>query len=232
MENIRISVSESGQEDSFSVIRVDGVIDTLTATKLEEVLDRLLQRDRFNIILDLAGVDYISSAGWGIFISRIKEIRENKGDIKLANMIPNVFEIYELLEFDNILGAYENINSAKTAFNASPGAEPAKKKDQAVGARTIVEELPSGFEMVSKSKGNLPSGGMESKAPDSQLEEAVLNAVREDPFYSISEIKLVIRETAPNCRIGWWGIFNILRRHKLIFRRSRFLYARKWRKRS
>nr|HID60195.1 STAS domain-containing protein [Desulfobacterales bacterium] len=33
------------------------------------------------IIIDLAGVDYISSAGWGIFISSIREIRANNGDI-------------------------------------------------------------------------------------------------------------------------------------------------------
>ncbi|RKX30603.1 MAG: hypothetical protein DRP46_05065, partial [Candidatus Zixiibacteriota bacterium] len=115
MENIKISVSESSRDDTISAVRVDGVIDTLTATQLEEVLDKLIKRGRFGIILDLAGVDYISSAGWGIFISRIKEIRDNNGDIKLANMVPNVLEIYELLEFDNILSSYESVNSARAA---------------------------------------------------------------------------------------------------------------------
>jgi len=66
MSDIKISVSESGSDDAISIIRVDGVIDTLTATQLEEVLDRLLKRGRFHLILDLAGVDYISSAGWGL----------------------------------------------------------------------------------------------------------------------------------------------------------------------
>ncbi len=128
MDNIKISVSESGRDDSISIIRVDGVIDTLTATRLEEVFDRILKRNRFNIILDLAGVDYISSAGWGIFISRIKEVRENKGDIKLANMVPNVYEIYELLEFDNVLSAFENVGSAKSAFSGAVGGDGVKKK--------------------------------------------------------------------------------------------------------
>ncbi len=130
MSDIKISVSEGGADDAISIIRVDGVIDTLTATQLEEVLDRLIKRDRFHIILGLAGVDYISSAGWGIFISRIKEIREGKGDIKLANMVPNVMEVYELLEFDSILSAHENINGARMSFNSGQGGPSVKKKDR------------------------------------------------------------------------------------------------------
>ena len=130
MSDIKISVSEGGSDDVISIIRVDGVIDTLTATQLEEVLERLLKRGRFLIILDLAGVDYISSAGWGIFISRIKEIREGKGDIKLANMVPNVMEVYELLEFDSILSAHESINGARISFDSGQGGPSVKKKDR------------------------------------------------------------------------------------------------------
>jgi anti-sigma B factor antagonist len=129
MSDIKISVSESGADDAISIIRVDGVIDTLTATQLEEVLDRLLKRGRFQLVFDLAGVDYISSAGWGIFISRIKEIRQGNGDIKLANMVPNVMEVYELLEFDSILTAHESINGARLAFDSGQSGTPSKKKE-------------------------------------------------------------------------------------------------------
>lgn len=128
MENIKISVSESGRDTDLSVVRIDGVIDTLTATQLEDVLERLLKRGQYKIILDLAGVDYISSAGWGIFISRIKEIREKGGDIKLANMVANVYEIYELLEFDNILSSYDSVNTAKSDFEGTLERNPLKKK--------------------------------------------------------------------------------------------------------
>ncbi len=126
MENISISLSESDQ-DKVSEVRVDGVIDTTTAGELEQVIDSLLKRDRYRMVLDLAGVDYISSAGWGIFISHIKEVRANGGDIKLANMITNVYEIYELLEFDKVLKVYGSVDAAREDFQtASPG--PSKKK--------------------------------------------------------------------------------------------------------
>ena len=101
MSDIKISVETTQVpeiDDEITVIRVDGVIDTMTASELEKVTNSLLEQKRYKIIVDLGGVDYISSAGWGIFISNIREIRLNNGDIKLARMIPNVYEIFELLE--------------------------------------------------------------------------------------------------------------------------------------
>jgi len=122
MSDIKISVETTqipGLETEITITRVDGVIDTMTATELEKVTNSLLSQKRYNIIVDLGGVDYISSAGWGIFISNIREIRLNKGDIKLARMIPNVYEIFELLEFDSILKAFDNIEKAKNDFGGS-----------------------------------------------------------------------------------------------------------------
>lgn len=128
MDNISISLQES-KSTGISEVRIDGVIDTLTSSELEEVFETLLKRDRYRIIVDLAGVEYISSAGWGIFIAHIKEIHENGGDIKLANMIPNVYEIYELLEFDNVLKAYPSLEEARRDFG-DMSAPPPKKKTQ------------------------------------------------------------------------------------------------------
>lgn len=126
MDQISISLSESGH-NNISEVRVDGVIDTLTASELEDVIEALLKRQRYRIIVDLAGVDYISSAGWGIFISHIKDVRANSGDIKLAGMVPNVFEIYELLEFDNVIRAFGTLDAARQDFGA-PSSESVQKK--------------------------------------------------------------------------------------------------------
>ncbi len=126
-ENISISLSENNPSN-LSEIRVDGVVDTVTASELESVIDSLIKRNKYRILIDLAGVDYISSAGWGIFISRIKDIRSNNGDIKLANMVPHVLEIYELLEFDKVLLAYDSLSDARDSFGSSASVSGSKKK--------------------------------------------------------------------------------------------------------
>jgi anti-sigma B factor antagonist len=133
MSDINISLSESGPNSSVSEVRIDGVIDTLTAGELEEVIDSLIKRDRYRIVIDLAGVDYISSAGWGILISHIKDVRAHEGDLKLANMVPNVHEIYELLEFDNVLQSYRSVDEARQTFPGSDRKSPKKKVKRSPG---------------------------------------------------------------------------------------------------
>jgi anti-sigma B factor antagonist len=128
MDNIQISLSETDSDRQVSRVRVDGVIDTLTAGELEEVIDSLLKRQRYRIVVDLAGVDYISSAGWGIFISHIKDVRANGGDIKLSGMVPDVYEIFQLLEFDNILAAFGSVDEAARSYPTQVSGDGQKKK--------------------------------------------------------------------------------------------------------
>lgn len=116
--DITISFSRPERNPDVSVISVGGYIDTTTSGELEESLKRLLKQGQFDIVVDLGGVNYISSAGWGIFISEIKEIRENGGDLKLAAMIGDVYEVFELLEFQTILEAFDSVPEAVDSFAA------------------------------------------------------------------------------------------------------------------
>jgi anti-sigma B factor antagonist len=127
MDDISISFSRPEENQDVSVISVRGFVDTTTSVELEESLKRLLRKGRFNIIINLSGVNYISSAGWGIFISEIKEIRENGGDLKLASMIGDVYEVFELLEFQTILESYDTVDDAVKSF--SKPASEAKETD-------------------------------------------------------------------------------------------------------
>lgn len=133
MSTINISLTERGHVGDISEIRIDGVIDTMTAGELEEVIESLLKRNRYRLVVDMAGVDYISSAGWGIFISHIKVIRSHHGDLKLANMVSDVREVFELLEFDNVLQSFTSVEAALTSFGPADQEEPKKKEPKTHG---------------------------------------------------------------------------------------------------
>ncbi len=119
MNDISISFTKPEDNPDVSVISVKGYVDTTTSTELEESLKRLLGKGRYDIVIDLGNVNYISSAGWGIFISEIKEIRENGGDLKLAAMIGDVYEVFELLEFQTILESFDTVEEAVGSFGDS-----------------------------------------------------------------------------------------------------------------
>lgn len=116
MKGIDVYVEEAAQNRGVSVLRVSGYVDTTTSPDLERRLQALLREKRYHVVVDLARVEYISSAGWGIFISEIREIREHGGDLKLAGMIPDVREVFDLLEFENILQSYSDAELAVASF--------------------------------------------------------------------------------------------------------------------
>jgi len=231
MDDIKLSLSQAGPAGELSIIRVDGVVDTITASELEGVIEGLLEQRRYKILVDLGGVEYISSAGWGIFVSKIQEIRDNGGDIKLVNMIPNVYEIYELLEFEHIIQAFDTLEQGKKAFHLPHGGDTAGERVWKTDDAALTESgvsLQTALSPGLKAKKELFRDG--PAGPDGPLgsaEEIILQLVVEDPFSSISELAQQASESAPSLRLGWWRVFNILRRHHLLRHRSRFRLARR-----
>jgi anti-sigma B factor antagonist len=116
VDGIVVSVLSGKGDEDVAILQVSGYLDTTTAGELENALYGLLKRGQYKIVIDLAGITYISSAGWGIFIGEIKEIRSHGGDLKLAAMIGDVHEVFQLLEFQSILESYPDTDSAVNAF--------------------------------------------------------------------------------------------------------------------
>lgn len=87
------------QHDSVNVIELKGYLDAHTAPRLEAALQGLVDSRRFNIIVNCRDLSYISSAGLGVFMAFIEDVRKNKGDIKLTNMSPKVYNVFDLLGF-------------------------------------------------------------------------------------------------------------------------------------
>jgi anti-sigma B factor antagonist len=118
VDGIVVNVISGNNEAGASILKVSGYLDTTTASELESALYGLLDRSIYRVVVDLSGVNYISSAGWGIFIGEIKRIRSHGGDLKLAGMVGDVHEVFQLLEFHSILEAYPTTQEAIGAFGA------------------------------------------------------------------------------------------------------------------
>jgi anti-anti-sigma factor len=100
-----------------SIVKVGGYIEFRASEELDKAIDDLVNSGNYNLIVDLKDVDYISSRGWSIFLSKIKILRENKGDLKLVNMQPEVYEVYKVLEFFWFLKVYNSVESAIEDFD-------------------------------------------------------------------------------------------------------------------
>jgi anti-anti-sigma factor len=103
----------------IALLNLRGTIETTNASTLEDAIERIFRDNCFKIVVDLSGVTYISSAGWGIFISEIKRVRRESGDIKLVAMRPEVREVFDLLEFNNILKPFPDRDQAILDFQSA-----------------------------------------------------------------------------------------------------------------
>jgi anti-sigma B factor antagonist len=85
--------------NNVSVIAVSGRIDATTSPDLESVLNNLIDQKKTEIVLDLGGVEYVSSVGLRVLLTTLKKVRPQRGDMKLVSLQPFVKEVFEITGF-------------------------------------------------------------------------------------------------------------------------------------
>jgi anti-anti-sigma factor len=113
---VGVAVSSS---NGITEMRVSGHLDSGSSASLEKKLRDLVAEGSSRIVVDLADISYISSGGWGIFVGEVKVLRERGGDIVLSGMTSEVYDVYELLGFADVLRAFKTIADAR-AFLSLP----------------------------------------------------------------------------------------------------------------
>ena len=104
------------------VVDLTGYLDAHTAPELERTFQDLLKEGRFKIIVNFRNLAYISSAGLGVFMAFIEEVRDNDGDIKLVGMSPKVYNVFDLLGFPMLYEIYDDEHQAREKFIESASA--------------------------------------------------------------------------------------------------------------
>ncbi len=105
-------------QNHISILEIKGYLDAHTAPDFERAIQEVLENKRYKIVVDFSDLSYISSAGLGVFMGFIEDVRKNGGDIKLARLNERVFKIFDLLGFPNLYEIYENLDQAIEKFKA------------------------------------------------------------------------------------------------------------------
>ena len=84
-----------------TTIAVAGRLDTTTAPILDKTINEDI-KDVKNLILDIAGVTYISSAGLRVLLGAQKKMQKI-GSMKVKNVCAEIMEIFEMTGFADIL---------------------------------------------------------------------------------------------------------------------------------
>ena len=79
---------------------VRGRVDSSTAPEMQEHLNSLVKRGRYNLVLNLKDVDFLSRAGLRALLSTLQACKKHGGDVRLSEVSEQVARVLELTSFD------------------------------------------------------------------------------------------------------------------------------------
>lgn len=101
-------ITRKNIDDSRVVIDPGKVIDNNNAHELVSIFFDLQEQGYKNIIINMAHLDFISSAGVGSIIGTMESFREDGGDIILCNLSEKIRHILRILDLEDYLTIVEN----------------------------------------------------------------------------------------------------------------------------
>ena len=116
--SLEIGIADRGEK--AKMIALSGRLDAESAPSLETKLEKLLVSTPSILVFDLAGVEYISSAGLRLIFMALKRVREIGGETLLVNLQPQIAQVFEVLNapdtpvFDSLEELDRYIDSLQT----------------------------------------------------------------------------------------------------------------------
>lgn len=109
---------EAKQVEDVIVISVAGSIDALTAEEFSEFLRAQVDQGQVQFVLDLAQVDFMSSAGLRGILHLLRDSRQQGGDLRLVAVRPGVAKTLELSGVLHLVEAYSTVDAAVAGYSS------------------------------------------------------------------------------------------------------------------
>ncbi len=107
--DLRLDVSD---RDGWSVLEVGGEVDVATAPRLREQLIKLVNAEKYRIVVDLQGVDFIDSTGLGVLIGALKRVRTHDGDLAVVCTEPRIVKVFEITGLNQVFRLLDSVDTA------------------------------------------------------------------------------------------------------------------------
>lgn len=104
--------------ESYDIIIVDlnGRLETTTSGDASDELVKIIKAPNHKIVLNLEGVEYISSAGLRVILLASKLLQAARGELKICSANDQVKEVLETSGFNSLLNVYGSEKDAVAAF--------------------------------------------------------------------------------------------------------------------
>jgi anti-sigma B factor antagonist len=107
-----MQISES-EEDKFYIIKIYGDADAASSISLDKTIEKAIREGKKHILIDGTSLNYIASAGLGVFISYIQEFKDKDIFFALYGLNEKVENIFQILGLDKLLKIVDTKEKAK-----------------------------------------------------------------------------------------------------------------------
>jgi len=100
------------EEDGLPIIELAGDVDTYTCSRLRAAIMRLIEEGQFKMVVNMASVKYIDSAGLGIIVGGLRRVAEHEGGIALAGANEQIKRVLNITGLARIIDLFEDEDEA------------------------------------------------------------------------------------------------------------------------
>ncbi|MEW5693910.1 MAG: STAS domain-containing protein [Candidatus Hydrogenedentota bacterium] len=112
MPELNIDAKVLDAQENAVYIKLTGFLDGHTSPRLKAVFEKLYSKESVKIIVDMAGVSYISSTGIGTLMGALNLSEKNKGVLKICSLPTKILNIISMLGFDQVLPIHKTSEEA------------------------------------------------------------------------------------------------------------------------
>jgi anti-sigma B factor antagonist len=99
------------------MVMVKGRVDSATAPKFSEALEAVTQQGIYKIVLDMSGLEYMSSAGFRALLAVQRDCKRfSRGEVLLASVPQRIHEALDLAGFTELFRSFTDPLEAVGSF--------------------------------------------------------------------------------------------------------------------
>jgi anti-anti-sigma factor len=104
------------QKGNVFILRIKGRLDVVSSPEAEKRVFDAINNGKFNLLLDMEGVSYLSSAGMRMLLSINKRLRTMSGKLAICSVTTNVVDVLKMSGFDHTLHMFKTEEDALRFF--------------------------------------------------------------------------------------------------------------------
>lgn len=105
------------QESGYERLVIIGDVDASSSIELDNAMKNAMVEGNKNLLIDCTSLEYISSAGLGVFMSYLDEIKRKDINLIFFGLNDKVLNVFKILGLDQLLQIEKDRESAKAALN-------------------------------------------------------------------------------------------------------------------